>query len=554
MKSVSIPDKSFSINDYVTGAPPMHHTELKNEGLKFEAKEPSLDIPFIDCDYERILRKSYDHSNNGESNGNIYHDNEAEFQKFAFTNTGFPMGAAFSPLFSIMSLHKVIKQLKQKYPNLGLIMYADDGIFYQTSSSSNLKYQVSEVLQEFESKLREIGVNMKAKGCRMIYDWDMYKSTEEKPGTFKFLGLIYDIGKDLFYSSTRRGKSLDLRLTLGVLLFNILNKVKPYFWIFGKQYEIYDNLEVKLLNVFSGSRYHSLGIFYEQSEESGPPNRRLYTMYTQGLEELKQILNLIPYYELNSQIWQPKIQIKLKELIKASLTKGKTIGGHIVRVKEIYRLTLWITSVHHWNTYLTKWWGMLLSRLYCGSWSGEVIQNFSLSNTPTSMINWLFSDKYKWDPSKRKAYIVSLDGSLNYLFDYSDFRLTIFNETSISLSYLLRNPEMLTVPKQRKLKKMLSYKEYLKNGVTFTYDPQTYDREGNVYELQTREWSNLDPVYPLPTMYPISNYIVKKLKLELHEISAYQYRATQEFPICLNPRAKWCWTPTHQGPGIRLYK
>lgn len=98
----------------MTKAPPMRHNKLKEEKLEFNPSNPSSCIPFVDAEYEEVLRKSFDHGSNPESNGNIYHPNEAEFTKFAFTNTGFPMGAAFSPLFSIMTLHKVMKELQKK--------------------------------------------------------------------------------------------------------------------------------------------------------------------------------------------------------------------------------------------------------------------------------------------------------------------------------------------------------------------------------------------------------------------------------------------------------
>lgn len=185
-------------------------------------------------------------------------------------------------------------------------MYADDGIMYTKAPEKiSEALSASKIEKELSELLLGIGVRLKKSGCRLIYVHPSQEENylqEELPETFKFkfLGLIYDGAKDLFYSSTRRGATLELRLTMGIKVLKLINKVSPY--VFSLSTEVLDYLELRMLNYFEASKYHSLEIFYEQKDEVVAKTTKLYDMIYKGFVYLKTKHNMIEELPYNQQL------------------------------------------------------------------------------------------------------------------------------------------------------------------------------------------------------------------------------------------------------------
>jgi hypothetical protein len=162
-------------------------------------------------------------------------------------------------------------------------------------------------------------------------------------------------------------------------------------------------------------------------------------------------------------LWSPYDFSKYKELLAEKFDIKELKGKKGWRLNL---LTIMTSSVTWSNTVYTKWFGMLLARMYIGNWGEEVVQNFLTKGEVGSLLNYLFSYKYKWNPHDTESYIVSLDPSLDHLKALENFRLTTFNATSLCLTYLLSSASILKkVRKIRLLSSNRRYKWYLKNYI-----------------------------------------------------------------------------------------
>lgn len=101
--------------------------------------------------------------------------------------TGVHQGAPCSPLIATLALEKTI--LKDH----DAIMYADDGLIFSDNEIDP---------EKIFAPYKRYGIHLALKKSRFVKHNGVWLVP------LKFLGLVYDGVKDIFYSETRKGKSL----------------------------------------------------------------------------------------------------------------------------------------------------------------------------------------------------------------------------------------------------------------------------------------------------------------------------------------------------------
>jgi hypothetical protein len=143
------------------------------------------------------------------------------------TPIGVPQGAPISPILSLIALEETIfgkRKLKEKYANdsefemlehsspcftypfrMDAVMYADDGIKYGTGFPSHPIQGMGALKQHeaFYEVCSSAGITFHGEKS----GWVKRAGRWLKP--LKFLGMVYDPFREVFYSSTRKGNSLE---------------------------------------------------------------------------------------------------------------------------------------------------------------------------------------------------------------------------------------------------------------------------------------------------------------------------------------------------------
>jgi hypothetical protein len=334
---------------------------------------------------------------------------------------------------------------------------------------------------------------MKPSGC----DYVMFEGKWKK--SLKFLGITFEPKTEKLRSTTRRGRSLELTLTLGriTMILEELNIPRwiPLIYPGYKKLSSYINRKIEkyIVNFFESSNYHNLFEFYPQIPIFYPPVEEMpyihpitgkgswdwylwifgdwtswfdrfsstdgvfYDVYHKGWDLMLKKIGVDIYGNKmmgNKQKNNPRKWFW--DMNEFNKYKMKLKGMFDIKeiTKNLYQYIVYFgfetSSVTWHNIVYTKWFGMIMSRMYIGSWGEDVDQNFMIKRTKGSLLWYLFKGKYIWDPQSKESNFVSLDSSLNHLYKIDNWRLTTFNATSLCITYLLSGNSILK--KARKFK------------------------------------------------------------------------------------------------------
>lgn len=384
----------------------------------------------------------------------LVHKNEPEYKNNQFEGRrGLSMGAGYSPLLSTMCLEMQLHPLRREFPEVKCIQYADDGVWLLRSKRPD-SFDWENFKTRFDEELIRMGTSLNRGKSGMVCVNNVWL----KP--LKFLGLVYDGRKDAFYSETRKGKSLDLDLTCARFVFRYTRL------IFGGVFDHYRDLYIPQL--FKNRPYHKLFEWYPDIRKDPKTGEVSHVMsYHSELDNLvlREIELLGKLYSFdNILIWSWILLCFLiskvvaiaflllivlsyqshmkdeKSLYDEALTNmiNKRQSHHVIGPGGYYRF--WLTSVNWRNTFMTRYFGMLLSRMYVGSWNSPVEQDFGLKYLKGSLAARLFSSRESLHiPNAIELYFLSLGRSLEYLRLYRDYWLNTFNSTSLCINYLLED-------------------------------------------------------------------------------------------------------------------
>nr|YP_009722328.1 hypothetical protein [Morchella importuna]QGN66730.1 hypothetical protein [Morchella importuna] len=420
---------------------------------------------------------------------------------------GLPMGHSASPILAVLIMHNAIKNLQKEIPDLLPVIYADDGIL-----GWNQKIHWKEALKGLIECFKPYGIKVNTEKSFVV------KENGQWIKELKFLGMIYDPFSDVLKSQTRKGNSLSLTLSAA-----------KYFgldgWIVRSLFESTDYHKLY--------KWHPLGSVPEPAvklNRNGDTEIVLtkYTKRERGTDNLwnKNSLSFIAkprewsitnYKYLTSKYIVHVIMSKIKWLIE----NWKKIHRRIITIYLGNCIAM--ASLHWKNVISTKYFGLIMSRMYIGRWEIDMKQDFRLIVEPESYLDWMLRrnntkphkagvrevltdlERNHWSniPEWMKKLHLQYSWGLNKQNQESQLRniLTVFNGTSYCTLDLL---EILYLKEKRKLGKykkrehferkktaiLNSWKEHTLRWET-CYDTYLWTDRGPLWrQIDKKVWGN----------------------------------------------------------------
>ena len=395
-------------------------------------------IPKLDLDYEVI-----DYQTGGST---IHFRNildlltrkgETHFTRERTENPSFgvPMGMGYSPLLACLVLRFVSHDWLRKDPmNRTNVLYADDGGLMWRGMEDKLNGMLTPI-KDWKDSCKKFNIEINEKKSHLLMecveminrhsdsDVTVYIPKIEWYGKLKFLGLVYDPYTRILNASTRKGSILSLDLTAAQFWFgDTLIETLPNFFVnchYGKLYEeievnyvkptfdyksVFDNYLKKFVDVkvvTSRNQYASdwlvmgktwISKSWNTEKVLGKASNSLINKIREELmlklfwKDGQTVRDLIYNWRNNSwDLFNTDLETFVVRLKEFSSVKFFEL---IEMLENSWRIVYFVLNVQ--NVIYSKYWGLIQSRLYIGSWNSPIIQNFSLEYSPDSLLGELF--------------------------------------------------------------------------------------------------------------------------------------------------------------------
>jgi hypothetical protein len=261
--------------------------------------------------------------------------------KDPFVFTGLPRGLPSSPFFSIVVMEQLVAMIKEHFPSIRVLAYADDMIF-----SGNDDNEFERFVNDLPELCNLLGLTISKEKSKVSKKGGVWLTDR-----VKFLGISYYPSTDQFWSTTRKGRTLlydyESLITFGLNLENnvVLQAVQA---LKIPEHEQHHFLHVLyLIDSLYKAPASQRGLFF---------NRMLETLQPHDYPQILRYLEIIASEKSLDNVHQSLPGRKpLKKLVSANLELIQEIISKLTQPEKGQPI------------FGGPYGGLILSRLYMGS-------------------------------------------------------------------------------------------------------------------------------------------------------------------------------------------